>query len=905
MTGKNVWVGRFLLSAVMAFGLAVSGCSSTNGADGADGEDGAPGAPGEDGMDGMDGQDGSDGSEGGPGPGSVIDMSDPDGQALIYAIGQPLVVVITGVTVSSPPEITYEVFTQNGASVSGVGTVGGSDRTQGSVRGMFDKLIGTSGAIRSHWVSYINSTSLPPLHATRETGTVVEDPMEPGSYTFTYTTDVTNVTTPVVVAWEPALTHRASMEIRFSDSGLNPDNPSWDFVPNGGDLPETKDIANTDLCNNCHQRLEAHGNGRFTVENCVTCHNSSTGADDVPEIGPVDGALTNVDMAHLAHGIHSTRLDMFDEVTYPRFIVDCAACHTASEETPDGDDWKESVDSLSCGGCHMSRLEVLSVDEGTGLAAYGFRHDFETIPDGDCLQCHNGGIAAAGFTEENHQNLTDPETAKFQYNILSVTNTDEGEQPQITFSVTDPTNGDAEYDIYAEGSPWDSSGARLAVTVAWTTEAYYNLDSGSSEAFFRASAAQPVSVEVAGANAPTQPDGVVVVDKGDQTYTVTSPVAVPEGLMGDSLAVTIEGHPWVDLNEDGEVNHDDVPPWRDEEIPVTGAVASCEIRDRAGAGTGGAGGAPAPEDCIDEDGEGDGTPRYQVVDINLCNNCHNKLALHGQNRTDNINACVTCHNGDATDIAARNQGSDGTCLGGSLDEEACTLDVDCGPSTCTGGDDNGAACTNDDDCTGTGATEDGTCDRTADPSDGTCEPNGRSLCDAGSNDGDACLDDTDCPDGGTCELVETAIDFKRMVHQIHAADTVIFGFGGSVHDYTEVTFPRGSGNNLAKCTVCHLEGTYYPTRDDVDFRWATTTDTGADLGDPEDDVNTTTNTSACGACHTSAFAESHMQDEGGSFDAQQDVDGELTTGPGRTRIETCTNCHAPGQDGDVARAHDL
>ena len=53
MTGKNVWVGRFLLSAIMALGIAVSGCSSTDGAQGEEGPEGPegpqgpPGEPGE------------------------------------------------------------------------------------------------------------------------------------------------------------------------------------------------------------------------------------------------------------------------------------------------------------------------------------------------------------------------------------------------------------------------------------------------------------------------------------------------------------------------------------------------------------------------------------------------------------------------------------------------------------------------------------------------------------------------------------------------------------------------------------------------------------------------------------------------------------------------------------------
>ena len=259
------------------------------------------------------------------------------------------------------------------------------------------------------------------------------------------------------------------------------------------------------------------------------------------------------------------------------------------------------------------------------------------------------------------------------------------------------------------------------------------------------------------------------------------------------------------------------------------------------------------------------TPRDQVVGINLCNNCHGKLAFHGNNRTDNIDGCVTCHNGNATDIGARNQAQNGLCTGGTLDGEQCTDDADCGQA--------------------------GECDT----------PSGRSFCidDTSGAQGKACISTADCDAGETCEIVEASIDFKRMVHQIHAGNSPnIFGFGGSLHVYSDVVFPGRLGN----CTGCHLEDTFYPTRDDRDFRWATTTDTGGDRADPEVDTNITTNTSACGSCHTSAFAESHMVNVGGGdFSAQQDNDGTLDS----VAVETCTTCHAPGQDGDVARAHGL
>ncbi|MEW6237440.1 MAG: OmcA/MtrC family decaheme c-type cytochrome [Candidatus Omnitrophota bacterium] len=49
------------------------------------------------------------------------------------------------------------------------------------------------------------------------------------------------------------------------------------------------------------------------------------------------------------------------------------------------------------------------------------------------------------------------------------------------------------------------------------------------------------------------------------------------------------------------------------------------------------------------------TPRREIVDINKCNVCHNKLAFHGSQRKQ-TDFCVTCHNTKNNDVA-RSQGS--------------------------------------------------------------------------------------------------------------------------------------------------------------------------------------------------------------------------------------------------------
>jgi OmcA/MtrC family decaheme c-type cytochrome len=118
---------------------------------------------------------------------------------------------------------------------------------------------------------------------------------------------------------------------------------------------------------------------------------------------------------------------------------------------------------------------------------------------------------------------------------------------------------------------------------------------------------------------------------------------------------------------------------------------------------------------------------------------------------------------------------------------------------------------------------------------------------------------------------EVPIDFKRMIHQIHAgADLedglVVYGFGGNPHDYREVEF---IGNNQ-NCLTCHLPGTY-----GAENAWealATTENTGLEVTDPEDDLNISQTTSVCSSCHDTVRATNHILLNGGSFIAlDQDI----------------------------------
>jgi OmcA/MtrC family decaheme c-type cytochrome len=113
---------------------------------------------------------------------------------------------------------------------------------------------------------------------------------------------------------------------------------------------------------------------------------------------------------------------------------------------------------------------------------------------------------------------------------------------------------------------------------------------------------------------------------------------------------------------------------------------------------------------------------------------------------------------------------------------------------------------------------------------------------------------------------EEAIDFKRMVHQIHSGaelqnGLVIYGFGGQEHDFSHVEFI----GNRENCETCHLPDTY--ATENAGAARATTIDTGDDAADPSDDLNISPTAAVCSACHDDAIATDHMKRNGASFSA--------------------------------------
>ena len=138
---------------------------------------------------------------------------------------------------------------------------------------------------------------------------------------------------------------------------------------------------------------------------------------------------------------------------------------------------------------------------------------------------------------------------------------------------------------------------------------------------------------------------------------------------------------------------------------------------------------------------------------------------------------------------------------------------------------------------------------------------------------------------------EESLDFKTMVHAIHAAGMrenplQIVGFRGfstHVYDTDHVQYP-GKLNN---CKTCHVDGGYtLPLAGSV---LGSTIDTGSDHSSPIDDTVVTPTSAVCYACHENNVAKAHMEGNGGNFSTSQAAidSGEV--------IEQCELCHGEGR----------
>lgn len=533
-----------------------------------------------------------------------------------------LTLTITGATLGATSSINFSLADQNG-----VGYVGLPAST---LEVTVAKLIPGINGDDNAWQSYINVTAnptaglgigmQPTVEATDDSGGSLVNHKD-GTYTYTLGTNITTVTTPIAVPFDATLTHRVAIDIRDSSlpevNGVpQVNNGIYTFQPATGATSAilTQDMVDLASCNACHDHLNAHGGPRQDPRLCVTCHNP----------GSVEPNSTNtLDFKVMLHKLHDGKslpsvvagtpyviygymnsTNNYSSVVFPQNIENCTKCHNpADTDTPDAGNYAAAPTMQACGSCHD--------DVNFSLGAAGGHPGGVEADNSQCAVCHSAN-GAAGSVEQSHTIVAKADAANFQYNIISVTNTQPGKTPVVKFSVTNPNNNNSAYNLQTDPAFTAGGGAsRLEIDLAWSTTDYENIGSGTYPG-------QPVSFSA-----------LTATPNGDGTYTATSPVPVPATATG-SGAVAIEGHP-ADTAVSPVV-----------EVPVASVVSYFAITDAQP------------------------VPRRSVVATTSCQNCHGQndgLSFHGTNRTDNVQLCVMCHNPDATDLEERPTDPDGTANG--------------------------------------------------------------------------------------------------------------------------------------------------------------------------------------------------------------------------------------------------
>jgi len=434
-----------------------------------------------------------------------------------------------------------------------------------------------------------------------------------------------------------------------------PFNASFDLDASGNPAADLRALVSTASCNQCHQRLAAHGGRRLDVNFCVTCHNAFSLDPSLPtaQRNAVDPFNGTVDFKRVLHKVHMGKslptvlaggkftfhaVD-FSDVTFPQMTSNstsdagnCTACHSlvnANANDP-ANNWKNKPTRVACAACHDLTSFDAVAPAGFTLHSGGPRAD-----DAQCALCHASGSgvapvdnAAPGVPTQfptTHSGLRAFQNAligKYKFNVVSVANTAPGQLPVVTFSVTDPTNANAAYTLTEPAFTQTTSGAsRIAINIAWSINAvtsagdtnYTNEGSGEDPG-------QPVTIDALATK---------VAGTAAGTFTVTPTVAVPANALGVGEAV-MEGHP-ADTTVTPNVR-----------VPVPSTTKTFAITGTAT------------------------TARRQVVDINKCNVCHGNLSLHGNNRTSSIETCIGCHTTNATDIGTRP--TTGTTVDGKAEE---------------------------------------------------------------------------------------------------------------------------------------------------------------------------------------------------------------------------------------------
>lgn len=592
---------------------------------------------------------------------SALPANDTSGTDPAANPSTPFLVVqdagLPAVTVNSPPKVNFTVFS-DGKVKTGL--------TINDVRFAITKLVPGADGNPDQWVSYISTKktgvagkgpggtpvmtsavlqattdsklSLEANEALGDAGQFVYNP--DGYYTYTFKTDITDPTKTNGVVYEPNKTHRVAIQLSYKNAAGETvrANPYFDFtIVDGKSViatgSSTRVMANVASCNGCHEKLALHGGGRVDTQYCVMCHNPGT---TDPESGNV---LT---LSTMVHKIHAGRLlnsklasggeayaiwgygnseHDYAEVGFPQDLRNCTVCHSADATktkfpTPQGDNWKTKPSKEACLTCHANKTgsdwDTSHKTFATSLVGAGA--GAKDMTNKQCADCHKVGSQIS--PEQVHWNQNEENSAKYKVNIESVTvaalpTLTTAGKVTVKYFLSDPTNGDAAYDLAADTAKFGSLRFYLA---------YQNMV-GQPDAVTEYSAYNN------GGNG-ARVDLVTGTDLGGNHYTVdiTVPVNTAERVAKGTARV-------VSIGQIKEPKINVKTRLVDSSAPRVNTLAQNTYKEFALTGT--------------------LQPRRAIVSNEKCNVCHGSLgATSGSNTLaaafhsgarNTVEACVVCH----------------------------------------------------------------------------------------------------------------------------------------------------------------------------------------------------------------------------------------------------------------------
>jgi OmcA/MtrC family decaheme c-type cytochrome len=392
---------------------------------------------------------------------------------------------------------------------------------------------------------------------------------------------------------------RRTMPADIMDGKVYIDNDEFDFRPDGQTVTAKWDeIQEKNACNQCHDPLAAHGDVRQDAKLCVLCHSPQNTDPDTGNL---------LDMRVFIHKIHrGSSLPSVQAGTKYHIIGNAQSDNDFSTVV-------FPQDIRNCQNCHEGRDPKLKPSQSDvwytkpARAPCGACHDNvdwvtganhaggPQLDDKACASCHvpqGDQEWDAGIRTAHTVPYRSKQLKGLNATILSVTNVGAGKKPVVTFKMTE--NDGTILDPKTLGN---SNAPSVNLLLGGPTTDY--------------------------AIDPFRENGAGAVFNGSlATYTFTN--AIPANAKG-SWAVAIEARRTITFNP----------------APRQGPATYTE-------------GAVNPIFYIAVT-DGTAVPRRNVVVLDNCNKCHDRLATtfsHGGQRIA-IEECVICHNPNASDKARR------------------------------------------------------------------------------------------------------------------------------------------------------------------------------------------------------------------------------------------------------------